>query len=358
MRSVALIVLIAAALFAAAEPAAARAEPWIAVRTGLKCSACHVNRSGGGARNDFGSVYAQTRLTWAPGEVKSRRLSDFLFVGLDFRLKVAGTLSEASPRTAVDLDEAQVYLEARLVRDRIALYLDQTVGPNRAVARELFALIERLPWNGYAKAGKLLVPFGLRLKDDEEFIRFQTGFNYDTPDQGVELGVEPGPWSVVVAVANGNVGAAENNSGKLASAVVSYTASGYRIGLSGSRNTGDESRRDVYGGFGGLRLGPVALLAEADLVEDRLPEGAPRRQFLGFVEGDLTLRQGLNAKVTYGYQDRDRDVPEDQRIRWRFGLEAFPNPFLQLSGFYVLDQDIPQATTDLDRIFLELRLHF
>ncbi|MEO6057821.1 MAG: hypothetical protein ABIQ49_13380 [Gemmatimonadales bacterium] len=349
---------VVAVVLVAVPRAHAAGEPWIAIKTGLKCSACHVNRSGGGARNDFGSVYAQTRLTWAPGDVKSRALTEFLSLGLDFRLKASGTLSESNPRTAIDLDEAQVYLEARLVRDRIAVYIDQTVGPNRAVARELFALIEKLPWNGYAKAGKLLVPYGLRLKDDEEFVRAETGFNYDTPDQGVELGVEPGPWSAVLALTNGSVGAPENNSGKLASAVVSYIRSRYRIGLSGSRNTGDGVRRDAYGGFGGLRLGPVGILGEADFVEDRLPQSAPRRQFLGFVEGDLALRPGLNAKLTYGYQDRNRDVSEDQRVRWRFGLEAFPNPFLQLSGFYVLDEDIPQATGDLDRIFLELRLHF
>jgi hypothetical protein len=348
---------LAAAVLSAVPPAHASAEPWIAIKTGLKCSACHVNRSGGGARNDFGSVYAQTRLTWAPGEFVSRALTEFLFVGLDFRLKASGTLRESSPRTAIDLDEAQAYLEARLLRQRVALYIDQTVGPNRAVARELFALIEKLPWNGYAKAGKLLVPYGLRLKDDEEFVRAVTGFNYDTPDQGLEVGVEPGPWSMVVGLTNGNVGAAENNSGKLASAVVSYTGSEYRLGLSGSRNTGDGVRRDVYGGFGGLRLGPVAILGEADFVEERMLE-SPRRQFLGFVEGDLTLRHGLNAKLTYGYHDRDRDVPEDQRIRWRFGLEAFPNPFVQLSGFYILDEDIPQATGDLDRVLVELRLHF
>src|SRR5918995_4308006 len=256
------------------------AEPWIAIKTGLKCSACHVNRSGGGARNDFGSVYAQTRLTWAPGEVRSRALTEFLFVGLDFRLKASGTLRESSPRTAIDLDEAQVYLEARLVRDRIALYIDQTVGPNRAVARELFALVEKLPLNGYAKAGKLLVPYGLRLKDDEEFIRGVTGFNYDTPDQGLEVGVEPGPWAVVVALTNGNLGAAENNSGKLVSAVASYTRSAYRVGVSASRNKADAVRRDVYGAFGGARLGPLAVLAEADYVEERLPAGAPIRQFL------------------------------------------------------------------------------
>lgn len=352
------IALLTAAALAAGTRAPGSAEPWIALKTGLKCSACHVNRSGGGGRNDFGSVYAQTLLTWAPGEVRSRALTDFLFVGFDFRLKASGTLRESDPRTSLDLDEAQAYLEARLVRNRIALYIDQTLGPNRAVARELFALIERLPLNGYAKAGKLLLPYGLRLKDDEEFVRGVTGFNYNTPDQGLEVGMEPGPWSVIVALTNGNAGAAENNSGKLASAVVSYTRSQYRLGLSGSRNTGDGVRRDVYGGFGGLRLGPLGILGEADLVEERCPEAAPRRQFLGFVEGDLTLQQGLNAKVTYGYHDRNRDVPEDQRVRWRFGLEAFPSPFVQLSGFYILDEDIPQATRDLDRVLLELRLHF
>ncbi len=345
-------------MLAAAPRADASAEPWIALKTGLKCSACHVNRSGGGARNDFGSLYGQTQLTWAPGEVLSRALTAFVFVGLDFRLKASGTLRESSPRTAMDLDEAQAYLEARLVRDRIALYLDQTVGPNRVVARELFALIEKLPMNGYVKAGKLLVPYGLRLKDDEEFIRGVTGFNYTTPDQGVEVGVEPGPWSVIVALTNGNVGAAENNSGKLASAVVSYTRGAYRLGLSGSRNTGDVIRRDVYGGFGGLRLGPLGILVEGDFVEERLAQSVPHRQFVGFLEGDLTLWQGVNAKVTYGYHDRNRDVPADQRIRWRFGLEMFPSPFVQLSGFYILEEDIPQATGDLDRIFLELRLHF
>ncbi len=249
------IALLTAAALTTVPGAHAATEPWIAVKTGLKCSACHVNRSGGGARNDFGSVYAQTRLTWAPGEVKSRALSEFLFVGFDFRLTAAGTLRESDPRTSLDLDEAQAYLEARLLRNRIALYLDQTVGPNRAVARELVALVEGLPLDGYAKAGKLLVPYGLRLKDDEEFVRGVTGFNYDTPDQGLEVGMEPGPWSVVVSLTNGSVGAAENNSGKLASAVLSCTRSEYRLGLSGSRNAGDGARRDVYGGFGGLRWG-------------------------------------------------------------------------------------------------------
>jgi hypothetical protein len=67
----------------------AYAEPYLAVRTGLKCTQCHVNPTGGGLRSVYGDVYAQTVLpalhldtgkdTWT-GDISS-----FLRLGGDLR---------------------------------------------------------------------------------------------------------------------------------------------------------------------------------------------------------------------------------------------------------------------------------
>jgi hypothetical protein len=334
---------------------AATEEPYLSVRTGLKCSVCHVNRSGGGARNDFGIAYAQTQLPARNQgfDFRNRRLNDWLSVGADVRILASGTVSDATPRTSIDTDKANVMLEARVIPRVLALYIDETVGPGRASARELFALVEDLPLNGYAKVGKFLLPYGLRLVDDQEFIRDRTGFSYRTPDQGVEVGIEPGPVSLFVAVTNGAQGASENDDDKQVTGSAAWITRRFRIGASASHDGGATDRQNVVGGFAGFNVGALVVLGEADWIL-----GQDKDQFVAYGEGNVLLRRGINAKVTYGYHDRDADVPEDQRVRMRLGLEAFPIPFLQLSGFYTVLDDIPQASGQQDKVGIELHLYF
>ena len=344
-------------LLLAAAPAAA--EPYLALRTGLKCSSCHTNLTGGGNRNAFGGIYAQTQLPMRPGTVVSRSLAEFLQVGADLRVEASGTFAESTPRTSIGLDVAQLYAAAELLEQRLVLYIDQTVGPDRAVAREAFGMVRRLPGDSYIKAGKFLLPYGLRLQDDAEYIRERTGFSYYTPDQGVEVGLEPGPLAFAVALTNGNAGAAENDDGKQLTSSAAVVFRNFRVGASASRNEGADVQRDVVGGFGGVGVGPLVLLGEVDYVQDKPVQGDTVRQLMAYGEADWLLIRGLNAKVTYGWLDPNTDIDENERIRARFGLEFFPTPFLRFAGFYSLLEDIPQAnTTNLDRWSVEAQVVF
>jgi hypothetical protein len=333
-------------------------EPYLAIRTGLKCSACHVNRSGGGGRSAFGSIFAQTQLPARTGAVRNRALNDFLSLGWDIRALASGTLANTTPRTAIEVSEANAYVEARMIQQVLDVYVDETLGPGPAGTREVFALVDALPLNGYVKAGKFMLPYGLRLQDDNEFIRAQTGFTYKTPDQGVEVGFEPGPWSLFAAVSNGTAGAAENNNGKQFTSTVVFVQRRFRVGGSASRNQGTGlARRDVLGGFGGAALGPLTVLGELDHIANRDQAGATLGQLTGFVEGDVLAARGVNLKATYGYFDQNLDVPEDQRVRLRFGVELFPVAFLRAAAFYTADLWIPQAQTP-DRVSAELHVYF
>ncbi len=335
-------------------------EPYLALRTGLKCSQCHVNKSGGGGRNDFGRAWAQTTLPVKAAPFRSRSLNDWVAIGVDLRMLASGTVTNATPRTSLGVDEAQIQIQAQLIQNRLSFYVDQGLGAGGegAAAREAFALIEGLPQGAYVKAGRFMLPFGWRIWDDKAFIRELTGFTYRTPDQGVEVGIEPGPLSLMLAVSNGNAGGAENDSDKQISSRASYVERHFRIGASASHNSAQGSERQIVGGFGGFSAGPVVVMGEADWIFDSFDAAPDKDQFVAYVEGNVLATKGVNAKVTYGYHDRDLDVPEDQRIRVRFGLEAFPISFVQLSAFYTVLDDIPQVTTDRDRVSLELHVHF
>ena len=347
-------------------PATLRAEkePYLAIRTGLKCSACHVNRTGGGMRNDFGSVYGGTNLPVSNEgfQFQNRALNDWLRVGSDFRLTGTLTVPQATPRTALDINRGNVYVEARLLDQKLTLYFDQTLAPNSA-SREFFALVDWLPVSGYAKVGKFFLPSGLRLLDDQEFVRSETGFTMLAPDQGVELGFEPGPFSIIASVTNGSAGAAENDDGKMVTGTAAWVSRRVRLGASASHNsrTGGQNT-NIFGGFGGLSVGPFSFLGEVDFVRGASVEGPDVDQLVVFGEGDVLLTKGVNAKVTYGYHDRNVDRADDERVRARFGIEVFPFPYFQLSGFYLYRDDIPEteplSLPQDDQVILELHLFF
>lgn len=353
-----------AALALAVATAPTLAEPYLAVRAGAHCSACHLNPTGGGLRTNFGTAYGIGQLPaeaidgaadWT-GSVGGR-----LRVGGDLRVNLSAVdAPNRDEEYAFGRDEALLYAEFALLPDRLSFYVDQRVAPGTALNREAYLFL-RSPENAWhLKAGRLFAPYGLRLEDDSAYTRQFTGISMASSDDGIEVGWQRGPGAVQLAVTNGNGGGAENNKGKQWSLHATHVAEAWRVGVGYNFNDGvDRQDRSLSNLYLGLRTGPVAWLAEADyIVDDTFPTGR-RKQALGLVEANLALARGHNLKLTYEYFDPDTRLDEDQRNRGSLVWEYTPIPFLQVrTGFRVSD-GIPQNDLENQKeAFLQLHLYF
>ncbi len=379
------------ALVLAASTAAA--EPYLALREGYLCSQCHVNRTGGGKRNSFGVGFAQTVMPlwkvgpWDEGSPSSRgalgwftdpRLGDHVSLGAELRFQNVTTFAatgsylgqklSAPEANNFAIPEGQLYVEMSLVKNYLLLYLDETVAPEGASAREAFVMAQYPALGLYLKAGRFLLPYGLRLPDDNIFVRQVTGFNYANQDLGVEAGIEPGPAFFHIAVTNGNGGGADNNVKKQITGTAGVAIKHGRIGLcySWDDSSTDQSgsTRRVAGGYVGTGWGRFSALAEADAIRDwtgppdgkTTPTATANWQWAFYGEIDLLAYKGINLKAAYDFNDPDIDLANNGRERFTLGFDAMVLPFLGISAYYYLRRDIPQKVLG-NQDMLVLQIH-
>ncbi len=344
-------------------------EPHIALREGLKCSTCHVNPTGGGLRNGYGALFTQTSVTPLLREM-SRRAPDFSgdlgsSVTLGGDLVVANRsqlpIEGEDARNSFVVDSGNLYIQARLIPGRLSLYIDESVAPGGASNREALVLVEGIGAAGYLKAGRLVPPFGIRLADDEAFVRQVTGFNFDNQDLGVEFGLEPGPLSLAVAVTNGSGGTIDGNLGKQVAVSGSFWTEAAALGASAAYNDARGVRRIVVGPFASAHLGAVTLTGEIDLIRDEVRDQGrdDRAQVVGFASLDYWYRDAIDFRVAFDYHDPYDDYGEDERSRLSLGLEAFLTPFLSASAFYRFKDSVPQdGPGNADVLVVGLRTFF
>src|SRR5215468_613168 len=161
----------------------AAAEPYIAVREGYKCSACHVNMTGGGMRTSFVSAHAREILHYPdwfaaltkPADSFSGQINQYVGLGTDLRTSVTlimqdkGTSGQVkndeafrwrSQQTDLSVTESVGYLNVNLIPDLLEFYLDERFAPS-VDTREAWGLLY-LPWDLFAKVGKMFLPYGLQ----------------------------------------------------------------------------------------------------------------------------------------------------------------------------------------------------
>ena len=327
---------------------AARAEPHFAVNQGLKCIACHVNATGGGMRNAFGSSWGQTelparRIALDDGEPWTGTINRYIGIGADLRASASYTdIPNEESQSEFDVDELRLYLELSPIPQRLSLYVDQRLAPGSSSNLEANATFWFDERRWYVKAGQMYLPYGLRLEDDTAFIRQVPGINFDTPDQGVELGYEADRWSVQLAATNGTASGPEVDDGKQVSLRAEHVRPGWRAGASFNYNDAAAGDRRMQNLFAGVRTGPVAWLAEANFIVDEGSESGRRELWVGHLQADWRMWQGHNLKLTAEYFDPDDAIDEDEQNRYTLLWEYTPVQFVQVRLGARLYDGIPQ----------------
>ena len=386
MRNRHTVVALAFALLASLAAAGpAGAEPYLMVRAGAKCNDCHTNMTGGGKRTPFAHIHARDilhdlDLLPVPPTVKgfTGQLHEYVSIGGDLRVRNTTVFQDEFSRAGsvptnkafrrnvtsndTDVNEFLGYLQVDLLPDYITLYGDWNLNGG-VTNREAFTLIRGfLPYDTYVKAGRFFPTFGLRVQDDEAYIRGRTGFTFTNPDEGGEIGFAPGPFFLATSITNGQAGDKD----------VQATVNGYGVFqdipvvqtiLAGASFARQNDKRWAAAAYAGSNYWRFTYLAEFDLIDDRTPASEPRRdQYAAYAELDFLIFDWLNLRGTFDFVKvtHDRD-----QTRWAIGAEPFVNRFLQPRIQYRINNGPPlpgrnpnELVDNQDELVFELHTFF
>ncbi len=371
-------------------PATLRAEPYMAVREGYKCSQCHVNKTGGGARNDYATLYMQTRMAAGPGvgtESGSGRETDpgqfhtgsGVAVGADLRASFLYSNFHGSPATnqvgrPTSCDSchatttngageggggkiAEAFIRYQPVPNVATIVFSGSLVPT--TMRDFYGLVERLPMEGYVKAGTFKLPNGLQNNWDFPFQHTTQGgyqglVGFETVyATGLEVGIEPGPFTIALSATN-----PDNLTRSPTEKRYFFTASAVsRLGLIGVNYAQDPvsitETRTLTSGFIGTNLGRFTVLGQLDQMDDKDNLAAiTTTQQARLGEIDYLIKRGHNIKYVLEARDPDLAKPHGTRDRQSLIYEPFLTPYVQCRVGYRI-YDGPSHTDRGEQWFVE-----
>src|SRR5262245_44117747 len=322
----------------------ARGEPYMAIREGRKCSACHVNVTGSGMRTLLANTHLQDITHYRdiiPGladvtDVFNGQVTNFFSVGGDLRLNdsivfqdepdAQGLVPHKVLRGDVeenifDVRRATTYFLFDLIPGALGTYVDVSWAPGGVAAREVFALLRGvIPWRGWVKGGRFFLDYGLRTANDtlyslneatqNIFVRGRTGTDFTGFDEGLEVGFQPGIFHFSTSITDGSPGDANVRVTTNAYAMFRHIPVIDNAIVGGSflwLGPGDQEQY-VYGFYAGSNLGPFEYQGEVDFIHADRPmtAQAPSRSvgsFLAYGEVNYLLLDWINTKVTAEYSD-------------------------------------------------------
>lgn len=336
--------LCAAAVLAVLAPAA-EAYPQFQLATGnSRCSDCHYAPTGGGLINAWGRMESADTISLTGGSGEwlygAYDEPDWVKLGIDARAVAAIKDQAADPDTLLFPMQGDVY--ARFQWDALSVYVQaglraQARGErpdvlSRFSSREHYAMYAPRGEDYYVRAGRFLVPYGLRTQDHTWYIRRDLGLEVFSETYNLSGGYAKGDWEVhatAFAPAPDVLEAAgPRESGGAAlyerrllddTAVV---AAQTKVGFA------DDHARYVAGGYGKYWWEAASLLVmgELDLGYETFDAdpGPSRAQLVSHLGVTWFPTQGLMVTGAHERYDEDVEVDGTARDGFSLTLQLFP----------------------------------
>ncbi len=323
------------------------ALPRFAVQNGLSCIACHVNPTGSGLRNDYGTnVVALEELPlerWLDkgNEDWDGYISDHLQVGGDFRLQgVQYNDSDSTRKSAFFPMQADIYSYLKL-NNNASIFTKIGVRGSSRLSAEYWALVNNLPQNAWVRVGRTLPNYGLRVDDHTSFIR---GGNFsrtllDLDKEGLifgpylnppvilELGVPMfGGLQWTSSIGTGIVKSSEelNN----LTTQFNYTGSiNDNITYMGGFSYMQENNFSMLGISGGISFSDFTWTFEADQAENWI-DGNTSLALYDEIAWEII--QGVQLIGKYDFFDPKTDWQTGSISRYTFGAEIYPLNIMEI----------------------------
>ena len=308
--------------------APAHAYVWMIKHGYSGCAVCHEDPSGGGLLNDFG-------LEEAADSLRSRYGSDpapvqrffglptpaWLLLGGSFRVMDLVMKTDGAPTTNSPIlmqADLRAGIDARHWHAAASLgFLNNGHSPAAVVSGDGASLVAREYWVGYGflgdtllvRAGRLNVPYGLRVIEHTFYVRQATRVDInDTQQVGLAVAYRNGPFRGELMAIAGNFQVSPDAYRERGySGYFEWSpASGYAIGIN---SLVTHASRDIYLQVANLRQAqgltvraspwePLVLLGEADYVPQSLSGLGRWDGFAGMLQADLEPWRGVHVMTT------------------------------------------------------------
>jgi hypothetical protein len=261
-------------------------------------------------------------------------------------------------------------------RGRAGGFQETVEDPESPYLREGYLLLHELPYGIYAKGGRFVPAYGLRLDDHTSFIRRQFDLDGSLPEvrvTGVEVGASPNYPFLNLSWFRTNPATEpppafdifDVGPGWGMAANLGIRELGWSLGGSAMvrRNSASPEEEATMGGAYGVfnlwhyaRSVPLTGQAEFDQGSFTSPSGRKRTARAFFTEIDYLLGNGLNLLAEYDWEDPDIEVEGDAAQRLAIGVQFTPYPGITLDTR--LRGLVPAEGASGGDVFLQLHLWY